>query len=400
MQILIVSQYFWPENFKINDIALALKERGHEVTVIAGKPNYPVGTFFEGYSYFNKWKESWNGIQIYRPFLLPRGTGNGIQLFLNYFSFALFASLRILFLKGKFDKILVYEPSPITVGIPGIVAKLRFKAKMYFWVQDLWPASLSAAGGIENKFILSSFDFLTRVIYNHSFKVLVQSRAFIPYIINQRIDFNKIVYYPNSTESFYQPKNINVKLFESLPKGIRIMFAGNIGEAQSFDTLISTAVLLKEENIDVKWIILGDGRLKSYVKNKIAELDLNNNFYLLGSYPGTEMPEYFSCADALLVSLKSDPIFSLTIPSKIQSYLACGKPIITSLDGEGSRIVEEANAGFVSKSEDAIALKNSIKNFILLSSEGKKQLGYNARSYFEREFEREMLVDRLEQIIS
>ena len=400
MRILIVTQYFWPENFKINDIALALKERGHEVLILTGKPNYPIGKFSKGYTFFNKRIEFWNGIKIYRSPIIPRGKGKGIRLFMNYISFSLFASIKLLFIKNKFDKIFVYEPSPITVGIPGIVAKYKFNAPLYFWAQDLWPESISAAGGIKNKSVITVLDWLTRFIYKHSKKVLVQSKAFIPYILNQNIEKDKLVYYPNSTENYYQELSTDQELLKTLPKGIKLMFAGNIGEAQSFDTLLQAASILQKELIDVKWIILGDGRMKDYVNQKIKELNLEDNFFLLGAFPSTEMPKYFSCADALIVSLKKDPIFALTIPSKIQSYLACGKPIITSLDGEGSKIIEEANAGLTSPSEDYMGLVDNIKKFLLLSKYEQKVFGRNGRAYFNIEFEREILVDKLEEIFN
>jgi glycosyltransferase involved in cell wall biosynthesis len=399
MRILIVSQYFWPESFRINDLCLALKERGHDVTVLTGKPNYPKGTFSNGYGFFSKRIELWNGIKIYRSPLVPRGKGKGIQLFLNYFSFAFFASIRMLFINQKFARIFVYEPSPITVGLPGIVAKYKSKAPMYFWVQDLWPESISAAGGINNKFILGIFNWLTKLIYKNSEKVLVQSKAFIPYILNQNIDKSKLIYYPNSTESYYRVTLPTLEKLNLLPKGKLLMFAGNIGESQSFDTLLNAAVLLKKDFIDLHWIILGEGRMMNYVQSKIVELELESNFHLLGAFPSEDMPNFFTCADALIVSLKKNPIFSHTIPSKIQSYLACGKPILTSLDGEGSRVVEEANAGFISPSEDPIAFANIIKKFFDLTIDEQTVLGYNARKYFEIEFERELLVDKLEEIL-
>lgn len=400
MKILIVTQYFWPENFKINDIALGLKENGHEVEILTCKPNYPSGKFYYGYTFFNKRVEFWNNIKIHRSSVIPRGKGKGLQLFLNYISFAILGSIRALFIRSKFDKIIVFEPSPITVGIPAIFAKYIFKAPIFFWVQDLWPASINAGGGINNKVIIKIFDWITRIIYNHSTKILVQSKAFIPYILNQNIDLKKIEYYPNTTENFYQFKQPDLKLLSSLPNGFKIIFAGNIGEAQSFDTLLSTAKLLKEENKLVYWLILGDGRMKDYVKKKITEFGLEDNFLLLGSYPSDKMPDFFSCADVLIVSLKKDPIFSLTIPSKVQSYMACGKPIIASLDGEGSRIIEEAKAGFISGAEDALALKDSINKALALPAVELLQLGINARNYFEKEFERTQLIDKLELILS
>lgn len=400
MKILIVTQYFWPENFKINDIALGLVEKGHKVEILTCKPNYPSGKFTKGYTFFSKRVEFWNNIKIHRSGVIPRGNGSGIHLFSNYISFAILGSIRALFIRSKFDKIIVFEPSPITVGIPAIFAKYIFKAPIYFWVQDLWPASIYAGGGINNKVIINIFDWLTRIIYKHSTKILVQSKAFIPYILNQKIDLKKLEYYPNTTEDFYQFKHPDPQLLSSLPNGFKIIFAGNIGEAQSFDTLLLTAKLLNDENKLVYWLILGDGRMKEYVKKKITELRLENNFLLLGTFSSDKMPDYFSCADVLIVSLKKDPIFSLTIPSKVQSYMACGKPIIASLDGEGARIIEEAKAGFISRAEDAFALKDSINKALALSSSELLQIGKNARNYFENEFERSQLIDKLEFILS
>ena len=399
MKVLIVTQYFWPENFIINDIALGLKEKGHNVEILTGKPNYPSGKFYVGYSNYNKQIEYWNGIKIHRSLLIPRGSGKGLSLFLNYISFAIFASVRILFIRSKFDKVLVFEPSPITVGIPAIFAKFKFKAPIYFWVQDLWPASLTAAGGIKNKQIIKVINWLTVLIYKHSVKILVQSKAFIPYIVNQKVDFNKLIYFPNSTAKSYKYKIPDSHILSTLPIGFKIMFAGNIGEAQSFDTLLLTAKMLKEESVLVYWLILGDGRLKEYVKKKIIEFELEDNFRLLGSFASDIMSDYFSCADVLLASLKKDPIFSLTIPSKIQSYLATGKPIITNLDGEGSRIVEEAKAGFTSNAEDPNDLRLAIKKALTLPHHELMELGKNGRMYFEKEFETDQLIDKLELIL-
>lgn len=399
MRILIVSQYFWPESFKINDLCLALKERGHDVAVLTGKPNYPAGTFSNGYGFFRKRKEVWNDISIYRSPLIPRGKGNGIMLFVNYLSFAFFASIRMLFISRKFDNIFVYGLSPITVGLPGIVAKYKSNAPLYIYVQDLWPGSISGAGGIDNRFILSICNLVVKLIYKNCEKILIPSKAFVPYILNQEVEQNKLIYFPNTTESYFNVTEPTLEKLKQLPNGKILMFAGNLGEAQSFDTLLKTAVILKEDLIQVHWVILGEGRKKDYIKSKIVELNLQNTVHLLGAFPSTEMSSFFSCADALLVSLKKNPIYSMTIPSKIQSYLACGKPILTSLDGEGSRVIEEANAGLVSPSEDPIAFANIIKQFFDLTIEEQKVLGYNARIYFDKYFERELLVDKLELIL-
>ena len=400
MKILIVSQYFYPENFRINDVCLGLKERGHKLTVLTGKPNYPSGKIYDGYKSFNKNYENWNGIDIIRSYLIPRGNGNAINLFLNYFSFAFLASFRLLIIRSKFDKIFVFAPSPITVGLPGIVASKLFKAKVVLWVHDLWPDSLRIAGAIENKFIIKTIDFLTRWIYANVDKILIQSKAFETYIKNQVENKKKIIYYPFYAESFYRVENPEPKFCDDLPSGFKLLFAGNIGEGQSFPTLLDAAKKIKKIGLPISWIIFGDGRMKEIVEKKIEEYDLGKQFILKGTLPAKEMPKYFSCVDGLVVSLKKSEIFSLTIPGKLQSYLACGRPIIGSLDGVGAKIIDESGSGFSASAESVEELVEAIIRLFSLSNEERAALGNNARIYFEKEFERELLLDKLESILN
>lgn len=399
MKILIVTQYFWPENFRINDIALGLIERGHQVEVLTGKPNYPQGNFYKGYSFFSEETEFWNEIKIHRSNLIPRGKSGGIRLTLNYISFAFFSSIRAFFLKEKFDKILVYEPSPITVGIPAIVYKFKRNTPIYFWVQDLWPQSVIAAGGLGNTRIINILEKITKWIYKKSDKILIQSEAFREILLKQNVDNAKIIYYPNSVEEFFQVQEPKSELMNSLPKGLKIMFAGNIGESQDFETIIEAVKIVSKTKKNIKWLILGDGRKKPFLEEQILKYGLQDYIFLLGSHPATEMPSYFSCADFLLVSLKKDYIFSLTIPSKVQSYFACGKPILASLDGEVARIVIEAKAGVVSNSENANMLASKVLELAETSSVNLKLMGNNARSYFDANFERELLITSLEEIL-
>ena len=205
MNILVVSQYFYPENFKINDLIFSLKKRGHQITVLTGKPNYSKTHFFDGYGWKSDDFETINDIPVYRANLFSRRNGGAFRLFLNYISFAFLASLKVRKIKGPFDAIFVYQTSPVTVGIPAIVAKNLFKTPIYFWVQDLWPESLTAAGGVNNKLVLGFFNSLTKWIYNQSKKVLIQSEGFREYILSQGIPNDKIIFYPNPTEDFYKP---------------------------------------------------------------------------------------------------------------------------------------------------------------------------------------------------
>jgi len=399
MKILIVTQYFYPENFRINDICLGLKERGHKVTVLTGKPNYPSGKFYKGYNFFNKNFEDWNGINVYRSNLILRGNGNGISLFLNYFSFAFLSSIRLFFIRSEFDKVFIFAPSPITVGFPGIVASKFFKAKVILWVHDLWPESIRIAGGIKSKLVINSIELMTRWIYNNVDKLLIQSEAFKSYLDKQVDDKGKIIYYPFYAEQFYKIEKPQSNYIEQLPDGFKLLFAGNIGESQSFLTLLEAAKKIKNLGLPISWIIFGDGRMKEMVEKEIEEYDLGKQFILKGSLPAIEMPKYFSCVDGLIVSLKKSDIFSITIPGKLQSYLACGKPIIGSLDGIGAKIINESCSGFTAKAESVEELVEAVIRLFNLSIEERLALGSNGRIYFEKEFEREVLLDKLENIL-
>jgi colanic acid biosynthesis glycosyl transferase WcaI len=399
MNILVVSQYFYPENFKINDLVFSLNKRGHKITVLTGKPNYSKTYFFDGYGWKSDDFETINEIPVYRANLFSRRNGGVFRLFLNYISFAFLATLKIRKIKGSFDAIFVYQTSPVTVGIPAIFAKICLNTPIFFWVQDLWPASLAAAGGIKNKFILGFFDLLTKWIYNHSKKILIQSSGFREYILNQGIPNDKIIFYPNPTEDFYKPLN-EVKEYQEFFQNefFNIVFAGNIGEAQSFKTIIKAINNIKDLSVNV--IVLGDGRYKDTALSLIKEKGLESHFNFLGSFPPTEMPKFFFHADALLVSLKKNKIFSLTIPAKIQSYLACGKPIIASINGEGAKIINDANCGVTSPAEDSLTLSMKIKELMNLDKYKRNEMGNNGRAYYEKEFDKNNLLDKLERIFN
>ncbi len=398
MKILVITQYFWPESFRINDLVLGLKEFGHDVHVLTGIPNYPSGSFSSGYSFFTLRKESYKGIPVSRVPLTPRGKGKGWQLALNYISFAFFASLfgpsRC---KGNFDIIFVYEPSPITVGLPALVLKKIKSCPILFWSQDLWPESLSATGAVKSRWILRRVESLVRFIYKGCDRILVQSKAFIKPTEALGVERERIYYFPNSAEELYKPLQLEDDAIEreSMPKGFKVMFAGNIGAAQDFKTILEAAELLKDSS-DIHWIILGDGRMRPWVETQIRERGLTENIHLLGKHPLGSMPRYFSLADAMLVTLKKEPIFALTIPSKVQSYLACGKPVIAALDGEGSRVIKEAQAGLTSPAEAPKLLAENVKALYNMPESGRLHMGRQARKYFESHFERSNLLKKLD----
>jgi len=399
MKIIMVTQYFWPENFRINDLVLGLKERGHDVKVLTGIPNYPGGRFFRGYQFFGPLFETYEDIPLFRVPIIPRGNGSRIRLVLNYFSFVFFACLLgPLRRLGAIDLIFIYEPSPISVCLPALLLKKLKSAPVMFWMQDLWPESLSATGAIRSKKILKMVDILVRFIYRGCDRILIQSRTFSEPVKRQGGNPKRILYFPNSAEALYKPLKVesNAPERRMIPKGFRVTFAGNIGAAQDFTTILNAAELLKDRT-EINWVIIGDGRLFLWVKSQVAKRGLSRNVHLLGRYPAKAMPRFFALSDALLVTLKKEPIFALTIPSKVQSYLACGKPIIAALDGEGARVVDEAGAGMTCSAENPKALAEAILKLYNLSERKREEMGRKGRSYFEKHFEREMLIDRLDE---
>jgi len=399
LRILIVSQYFWPEYFPINDLALGLFERGHQVTVLTGIPNYPDGKFFSGYGFFSNTRQNYHGVRVFRAPLLPRGKRGRIRLAINFLSFALSASiLAPFYCRGRYDVIFVYEPSPITVGLPALVLKRLKSVPIFFWMQDLWPESLSATGAIKSKRILKMVEVLVRFIYRGCDRILVQSRAFSAHVESLSASPERILYYPNSAEEQYQPIKLDVDAPERslMPAGFRIMFAGNIGAAQDFATILGAAERLRDYS-DIHWIILGDGRMRRWVESKVYQRGLTETVHLLGRYPAEAMPRFFSLADALLVTLRKEPIFELTIPSKVQPYLACGKPVIAALDGEGARIIREAGAGIACSAEDPAALAEAVMEIHSMSELERENMGMRGRDYFEKNFERTMLLELLER---
>ncbi|MGI9227416.1 MAG: glycosyltransferase family 4 protein [Gammaproteobacteria bacterium] len=400
MKILLITQYFWPENFRINDLALDLQSKGYTVTVYTGFPNYPGGSVYSGYGIFGPYMEDYNGIKIKRIPLIPRGNSNRIQLVFNYLSFAMFSCIFILFrLRQNFDVIFVYEPSPITVCFPAILIKKIKKIPVILWVQDLWPESLSATGAVKSEFLLTIVNRLVNYIYHSCDLILVQSKAFIESIKSFGIDGDRIRYFPNSAEKMYKPiANSNVDINNNLPDGFRIVFAGNIGAAQSMRTIIDAADILKDQPL-IQWVIIGQGRMKRWLEDEVKRRGLGKHIHLLGQKTLEEMPYYFSAADILVATLKRDPIFSLTVPSKIQSYLACAKPIVVAIDGEVTNVIEESGAGIAVPAENAEELASAVITMYKMTVKERKNMGASGRKYFEENFEGEKLVRQLEQWI-
>lgn len=400
MKILIVTQYFWPENFRINDFIPELIGKGHEVSILTGKPNYPSGKFFSEFLEKPSLFSNYMGADIYRVPIVSRGS-NSFQLFLNYLSFVITGTLIGAWKLRKFkpDLIFVYEPSPVTVGIPAVtIGKLK-RAPVVFWALDLWPETLQAVGGIRSRSVLWAIEKIVRFIYNNCTLILGQSKSFVK-SIQSHCDYpHKVQYFPSWAEKLHASKNTSEKLFAPEIKKndtfFNILFAGNIADAQDMPAVLKAAELLRN-NKSIKWIIVGDGRRFEWLKSQVKKRKLEEHFIILGRFPLERMPSFFAHADALLVSLKKDPVFSLTIPAKLQTYLMTGIPILGMLDGEGSKIIKESNAGISSSASDSKSLAAAAIEMSLLSSKDRKQLGQNGIEYSRKEFDRSILMSKLE----
>jgi len=397
MKILIVSQYFWPENFRINDLSYELNQMGHEVTVLTGYPNYPDGKIYSEFQVNPKLFNSVGGVNIIRVPIFPRGKNN-VRLIINYLSYIISGSLigAWKLRKKDFDIIFVYEPSPITVGLPAIFVKKIKRARIIFWTLDLWPETLQMLGMIKSKFSIYIFTKLTKYIYKKSDLILGQSKGFVSQINLYCNDLNKIKYFPSWAEAIFFDESANFAPEVEYRKDLfNIVFAGNIGEAQDFPAILDAAEFLKDEK--VRWIILGKGRQFEWVKSEISKRKLEDSVQLLGHFPINRMPSFFKHAQALLVTLKADKGLSLTIPAKVQSYLVSGIPILGMLDGDGARVIKEANAGIVSPAGNGKYLAKSVMEIIQMSSIQKAELVTNAQQYAKKEFDRDTLIKLLEK---
>lgn len=392
-RLLIVTNHFYPETFRCNDIAFELSSRGYEVSVLTGIPDYPQGRFHDGYGVFKKRTETVNGVKVYRSFLVPRGNGGKLRLMINYLSSFICMTLRAFWLAivHRYDAVLVHETSPVMIGTPAkLVARLQ-GIPMYFWVLDLWPESLRAAGGINSPKILGFFSWLTKRYYKASRKILVSSQGFEQSICQMGDFWNKLVYFPNWCDKGMA--SAEMKAVDGLPAGFKVMFAGNVGEAQDFENIAKAALVLRDK--DIHFVIIGDGRKMPWLKSFVEKNGLSSTVHLLGRHPVEMMPSYFDKADVMLVSLKDEDIFNLTLPAKVQAYMAAGKPIVAMMNGEGPRIIDDAACGIHVPAGDYLSLSDAILSMSMKSGEELSCMGKNAKDYCELHFSYVSCMDKL-----
>lgn len=385
MKILVICQYYYPEQFRINDICETLVKQKNEVTVLTGLPNYPTGKVPKEYKFFRKRKEIINGVNVIRTFEIGRRKGFLFRI-LNYISFAISASMKVLFIKNDYDIIYVYQLSPVLMAIPGIIYKKKNHKNLILYCLDLWPDSMKSFGIKDNSKIYRLIDKISKEIYRYADKILISSKMFHTEIQNSK----DIVYLPQYAEEFFCKKTLKEH------KECNFVFAGNVGKAQSVETIIKAAEILRNEK-NIRIHIVGDGSALKENQELANKLQLKNVIFY-GRKNIKEMQEYYDLADAMLVTLGKDEFASKTLPGKVQACMATANPIIASADGETQNVIEEAMCGFCVPAEDYKGLAKKIKEFSILNNLEKEKMGKNAFEFYKNNFKKDIFFRKLIKI--
>lgn len=397
MRCLLLTNHFYPESFRCNDIAFDLVKKGYQVTVLTAIPDYPQGRFHKGYSLFKKRCEYIAGVKVVRVPVIPRGDGRTVRMLINYasglFSFFFYALYQALF--HKYDCIFVHDTSPAFIGLPAVLVKKIQRVPIDLWILDMWPQSL-AAGGLYNSIIYKWVDRMMDFIYRNSAIIHISSLGFRQLLRKRGVADEKIVYLPNwSDDSIVHAKRMTIP---DLPTGFIVMFAGNLGEAQNLENVLKAASVLKDKK-NIHWIFLGDGRKKKWMEQYIVENHLEETVHLLGRFPIETMASFFEKADVMLVSLADEIVFNLTLPAKVQAYMSCAKPIVAMLNGEGREIIESAQCGKCVDANDVNGLANEVLLMSQLPRECLQSKGKNGYDYYMRYFQKDVCMNIIDSAL-
>lgn len=393
--ILIICQYFYPEQFRINDMAFEWVKRGYKVSVVTGLPNYPEGKIFDGYGLFKKRKETINGVEVYRIPLIPRGHGK-LGLVMNYFSFPFFGFFWNLFTKIKADEVFMFETSPMNQCKVGVAYAKKHKVPCYLYVQDLWPENVEMITGIHSPIVIKPIERMVRKIYKGCTHIWGTSPSFVTEIRKyvDESEADKVSFWPQYAEEFYEP------LPKKEHKGFNLVFTGNIGQAQGLEILPEAAKIIRNEGYkDIRFTIVGDGRARHSFENSITDAGVWDLFEFAGRVQPTEVPGYLATGDAAFISFADDDLFAKTIPAKLQSYMACAMPIIASAKGETARVISEADCGMCSTIGDARALADNIIAMKKQSATRLREMGENAYAYNKEHFSKAKLMDIMDRYL-
>lgn len=395
-RVLLVAQNFYPEFFKSNDIASDLVERGYKVDVLAGIPNYPEGVFYKGYGIFRRRVDNYNGAKVYRVYQIPRGRKPGaLRLSLNYLSFAFCSTFWVLFFflfKHRYDAIIVHQTSPITQAWPALMLGRLRSIPIYTWVLDIWPDSVSAFMSKPRKCISAPLNWFTNRVYRRSKRILISSPGF-RHLVNRDHNYDdKIVYYPNWCEDILAMESRDVP---QLRDGFRIMMAGNLSDATGLDGVVEV-IKRTSINPNIQWVFVGGGNREEWLRQRIDKEGLSKCCSVLGRFPFECMPSLYKQADVMFISLKPTTFQHLeqTIPARLQSYIAAGKPVVGMIGEGAANLIKEIDCGIC---VDAGAVEACAAKILQIAADPSQlqRWGNNARSYYLKHYTRARCIDRL-----
>ena len=393
MKIQIVTQYFYPEPMRITDIAQELHKMGHDVRVLTGVPNYPEGKVladYKGRNFKKHQKETLSGVEVTRSRLIGRGK-NSLTLMLNYISFAFLASIKARRIAPDADVVFIQQHSPITLCKPAYVYARRAKCPVVLNCLDLWPESVTSRMYLsKTSFLYKRLRNMSRRLYNKATALIVTSEGFADYF-KQELDMDRdVIHIPQYAEDIFEPT--------PMPKtrGLNLVFAGNVGKAQAVDTVVRAASLLRDR--DITWHIVGSGSALDECKALAAELDVEGKVIFHGRRPLEEMPKFYESADALIVTLQANKLIEYTLPGKMQTYMAAGRPILAAAGGETTRVIEDAKCGLAAASEDFVTLAKNA-DYMLKHKDELAQYAKNARGYYEKNYCKEKFFDDILKVM-
>ena len=403
MKILVVCQHYWPENFRINDIVEGFLERGHQVDVLCGQPNYPAGQFFPGYDSHSVKEEKHGDVTVYRTFEIKRGNNSNLRIFLNYITYPIASWLRVLKLKENgYERIFIYQLSPVYMAAAGLRLGKKKGIETTMYILDIWPQNLYSVLNIRNRFLRKMLYRSSMNIYRKPDRLITVSEKMRQYFLKKlELTEDRITFVPQCPEKLYEERREDPALRERFQGGFNIVFTGNISPAQNFPLILEAAARLKETGFqDIRFVIVGDGMSAKDVKAEVEEKGLSEMFFFEGFHPIEQMPFYTDIADSLIATLKSEGVEDFSIPAKVMSYMASGKPLLIAMEGEINEIIEKAGCGLTSSPEDAEAMCRNIVALYRMSPEDREKMGANAFAYQQENFERNKSVDKILEVIT
>lgn len=389
MRILVVCQHYWPEPYPLADICEELVRMGHSVRVVTGVPNYPMGYVYPAYKKRKNRSQQRNGVQITRTFTVGRRK-NLIFRVLNYVSYALSSSWYVWNTKDEYDVVFANQTSPVIMSLAAILYAKKWKKPCLLYCMDLWPASLTIAGIREKSLPYCLMGWISGLIYRSAGVVLIASQGFREYLRDELgVADERITYLPQFAEDIFSKIAAGDKSGEVK----ELVFAGNTGKAQALPTVLKAAAILRGE-IELRWHIVGDGQALEEARAMSKELGLENIIFH-GRKPVEEMSAYYAMADAMVLCLTGEKIISQTLPRKMQTYMAAGKPILAAANGETARVMAESRCGFCAPAENEEAFAEVVRNYFKLTPEERRQMGDNAREYYMNNFSKEAFFEKL-----